>query len=61
MDSKVCSNCEKELRTDNISKGDILDMSLVEKYGIPDLLPDFLREKYARFSKIKSRIITRII
>jgi hypothetical protein len=26
-------------RTDNISKGNILDMSLVEKYGIFDLLP----------------------
>ena len=36
---------------ENSSKGDILDMALVEKYGISDLLPDFLRGRYARFSK----------
>jgi len=28
-------------KSDNISKGDILDMSLVKQYGIDDLLPDF--------------------
>lgn len=28
-------------KSDNISKGNILDMALVENYGISDLLPDF--------------------
>jgi hypothetical protein len=28
-------------KSDNISKGNILDMSLVKQYGIDDLLPDF--------------------
>jgi len=28
-------------KSDNISKGNILDMSLVKQYGVDDLLPDF--------------------